>query len=75
MSRHFSKGSKVSWTWGAHQASGKVAERFTRRVTRTIKGEKVVRNATEDEPAYLVHQDDGGRVLKSESELHASGGH
>ena len=75
MSRHYSKGAKVSWTWGAHQAHGQIAERFTRKVTRTIKGEKVVREASEDEPAYLILQADGGRVLKSESELHASGGH
>jgi hypothetical protein len=66
---HFSKGDKVSWTWGAHTARGEVAERFERRVQRTIKGEKIVRNASPDEPAYLVSQQDGGRVLKSGSEL------
>ena len=74
MSGHFSKGDKVSWTWGAHTAHGEVAERFERRVQRTIKGEKVVRNASRGEPAYLVTQDDGGRALKSGSELHARGG-
>ena len=65
----FAKGTKVSWKWGAHQAHGKIAESFTRDVARTIKGEKVKRKASEDEPAYLIVQDDGDRVLKSHSEL------
>jgi hypothetical protein len=72
MSGHFRKGSKVKWKWGAHEAEGVIAERFTRKVTRTIKGEKIVRNATEAEPAYLVEQEDGGRALKSASELSAA---
>ena len=69
MSGHFSKGDKVSWAWGAHRAHGEVAERFERRVQRTIKGEKIVRNASREEPAYLVTQQDGNRALKSASEL------
>jgi len=71
---HFSKGDKVSWTWGANTARGEVAERFERRVQRTIKGQRIVRNGSPSEPAYLVTQDDGGRALKSQSELHAARG-
>jgi hypothetical protein len=71
---NFSKGDKVSWTWGAHAAHGRVAERFERRVQRTIKGERIVRNGSKSEPAYLVAQDDGGRALKSQSELRAANG-
>ena len=71
MAGHFRKGSRVHWTWGAHHGEGKVAEVFTRKVQRTIQGTRVVRKATEDEPAYLIHQEDGGRVLKSASELSA----
>ena len=48
----FRKGSKVSWTWGAHEAQGKIVERFTSRVTRTIKGTEVTREASHNEPAY-----------------------
>jgi hypothetical protein len=48
---------------------GIVAQAFTRRVKRRIEGEAIVRNANEAELAYLVRQADGGRVLKSESEL------
>lgn len=49
--------------------SGTVIERFTSRVTRTIKGTEVVRDASDGEPAFLVEQDDGDQVLKSQSEL------
>lgn len=63
------KGTKVNWSWGKGTATGKIAERFTSEVTRTIDGTKVKRKATPDEPAYLVEQRDGSRVLKSRSEL------
>ncbi len=44
-------------------------ERFTDRITRTIGGSEITRNATDDDPAYLIEQDDGDQVLKSASEL------
>jgi hypothetical protein len=69
MTRAYRKGAKVSWAWGANRAEGQVAEVFTRRVQRTLKGAKVVRNGSEDEPAYLVTQEDGAKALKSHSEL------
>ncbi|MGQ3281188.1 MAG: DUF2945 domain-containing protein, partial [Shinella sp.] len=54
---------------GSGTATGKVAESFTEEVERTIKQEKIKRKATKEEPAYLVEQEDGGRALKSHSEL------
>ena len=69
MTDHLRKGSAVTWTWGAHEAHGKIAEIFTRRVQRIIEGKKIVRNGTATEPVYLVEQADGGRALKSQSEL------
>ncbi|WP_297106734.1 DUF2945 domain-containing protein [uncultured Devosia sp.] len=62
-------GTRVSWRWGAHATSGKIVERFTRPVARTIKGTEVTRNASRAEPAYLIEQDDGDQVLKSRSEV------
>lgn len=62
-------GDEVSWNWGNGTGTGMVTERFTSKVTRTISGAEVTRNATDDEPAYLIEQDDGDEVLKSESEL------
>ena len=72
MADKFRNGQKVHWAWGAAQAEGKIAERFERRVQRTIKGTKVVKVGTAENPAYLIEQEDGGKVLKRGSEL--SGG-
>jgi len=69
--RSFRKGQAVRWNWGAGSASGKVAERCERRVQRTVKGAKIVRNGSAEDPAYLVEQDDGDRALKLGSELDA----
>ena len=63
------KGETVHWKWGKSQAEGKVMEKFTEPVSKTIKGTEVKRNASKEEPAYLIRQDDGSEVLKSESEL------
>ena len=65
----YDEGAKVRWSWGEGTATGQVSEVFTSKVTRTIEGNEVTRNATEDEPAYLVEQEDGGRALKSHTEL------
>ena len=65
----FSKGEKVKWHWGSGTAEGKIADKFERRVQRTLKGSKIVRNGSKDNPAYLIEQDDGDKVLKLGSEL------
>jgi hypothetical protein len=68
----YKKGSQVKWNWGNGEGEGKVVERFTEEVTRSIKGTEVTRKASTDEPAYLIEQEDGDRVLKSHSEVKAS---
>jgi hypothetical protein len=70
MSKAYSTGTKVAWNWGSGTGEGQVREVFTRRVQRTIKGSKIVRNGSEEEPAYLIEQEDGDKVLKLHSELH-----
>lgn len=62
-------GTKVEWDWGQGTATGKITERFTEKVTLKLQGAEVTRNATADEPAYRIEQDDGDEVLKSASEL------
>jgi hypothetical protein len=69
----YRKGTKVRWTWGKGTGEGKVAESFTEDVERTIEGAVIKRKASADEPAYLIEQEDGGRVLKSHSELERIG--
>jgi hypothetical protein len=61
------KGSKVTWKWGSSTAEGKVAEIHREKVTRQIKGEKITRDGSKDDPAYLIEQEDGGKVLKLKS--------
>lgn len=65
----FRNGTKVSWKWGNGKGEGKVAESFTEDVERKIEGSVIKRKASEDEPAYLIEQEDGAKVLKSHSEL------
>ena len=62
-------GSKVEWDWGKGTATGKILESFTEPVECTIKGSKIKRHADAENPAYLIEQDDGARVLKGHSEL------
>ena len=68
----FRAGQAVRWQWSGNTAAGKVVQRFERRVQRTIKGSRIVRNGSADDPAYLIEQGDGDRVLKLGSELTAS---
>jgi hypothetical protein len=63
------KGSTVSWTWGSSTAEGKVAEVHREKVTRQSKGESITRNGSDDDPAYVIEQEDGTTVLKLRSEL------
>ncbi|MCG6112050.1 MAG: DUF2945 domain-containing protein [Paracoccus sp.] len=66
------KGTKVEWSWSGHTASGTITDIFTDDVERTIKGSRVSRKASRDDPAYLIEQQDGDRVLKGRSELRRS---
>jgi hypothetical protein len=63
------KGDKVEWKWGASKAEGKIVKEYDAPVTKTIKGTKVKRNASKEEPAYEIEQENGNKVIKSESEL------
>lgn len=69
MSNSYHKGQHVQWSWGGGSASGKIDERFERRVKRTLKSSEIVRNGSKDGPAYLVVQSDGDKVIKLGSEL------
>ncbi len=69
MALKFHKNDSVAWNYGSGTARGKIKASFTDKVTRTIKGTQVTRNASQEEPAYLVEQEDGDQALKSESEL------
>jgi len=61
----------VQWDWGNGTAKGQIKERFEREVTRTLQGSEITRRGSEDDPAYLLKQDDGDEVLKLGSEIEA----
>ncbi|KPM14280.1 DUF2945 domain-containing protein [Citromicrobium bathyomarinum] len=61
----------VQWDWGNGTAKGQIKERFEREVTRTLQGSEITRKGSEDDPAYLIKQDDGDEVLKLGSEIEA----
>ena len=63
------EGDKVKWSWGDGTATGKIAKVYTRKTTLTIKGSEITREASEDEPAFRIEQDDGDEVLKSVTEV------
>ncbi len=69
MSQTLEIGQKVEWDWGNGVGTGRVTEIFTDNVSRKIKGTEVVRTADTNNPAYLIEQDDGDVVLKSNSEI------
>jgi len=62
-------GNEVEWKWGRSKAEGKVTQKFTEDVERRIKGKTIKRKADDTEPAFLIKQDDGDSVLKSQSEV------
>jgi len=72
--RKIRAGSRVEWTWGAHKAEGKVEKTFSDDVSRKIKGKVIKRKADDQEPALLIRQEDGGKVLKSRSEVRPAHG-
>ena len=71
-SNSFRTNQHVKWNWGSGEAMGQIEERFEREVTRTIEGSEVTRNGCEENPAYLIKQEDGDDVLKLGSELSAA---
>lgn len=63
------EGTEVKWKWGSGSATGKVKSTFTKKTTRTIKGNEVTRDGSEDDKALYIEQEDGDHVLKLESEV------
>jgi len=72
MSNDFNIGDAVEWDWGSGTAKGKITERYTEKITKTIKDNEVTRKADDDEPAFLIEQDDGDEVLKSVTEIRSA---
>lgn len=63
------KGSEVKWKWGNGEGSGKVAETYTREISKKIKGTEVTRKGEKGNKVLFIKQKDGSEVLKLESEV------
>ena len=67
----FQTGQYVKWNWGNGEGKGQIEDRFEREVKRTLQGSEITKDGDEDNPAYLIKQEDGDKVLKRGSELEA----
>ncbi len=67
-----SEGDRVEWDWGDGRGTGTIINVYQQKTTVTIKATEVTRKASADCPAYLIEQNDGDKVLKSESEVSAA---
>jgi len=63
------EGSQVSWKWGNGKAKGKVIKTYVEKITKTIAGSQITRKGEENNKALFIEQEDGGQVLKLESEV------
>jgi N-methylhydantoinase B/oxoprolinase/acetone carboxylase alpha subunit len=63
------KGDHVEFSYAGHKGGGEVTAVHKSDVQRTIKGKKIKREASKEEPAVEIKTDKGGRNLKSASEI------
>ncbi|GAA4052856.1 hypothetical protein GCM10022409_44750 [Hymenobacter glaciei] len=63
------KGTTVTWKYGTGTATGKIESVHKEPTSRTIKGAEIHRNGTAEDPAFVIVQDNGNRVLKLKSEV------
>ena len=69
MTKQIQHGSDVTWKWGNGNASGKVEKVSHEKTSIRSNGETITRNGTKDDPAVVIKQEDGTKVLKLRSEL------
>jgi hypothetical protein len=66
------KGTKVTWKYGTGTATGKIESVHKEPIARTIKGSEIHRNGSDDDPALVIVQENGDRVIKLKSEVKAA---
>lgn len=65
----FKIGKTVAWKWPPGYVTGIVQETHAESISREIKGKRVTRHGTKENPAYVLLTRKGVNVLKLESEL------
>jgi hypothetical protein len=68
----FRVGAKIQWKWLGRNIPGVVKEVHTEPITKTIKGKKIKRNGSPENPAYVVESSVGNKALKLHTELSAA---
>lgn len=66
------KGTQVNWKYGTGTATGKIESVHKEPISRAIKGAEIHRNGSADDPALVIVQENGDRVLKLKSEVKAA---
>lgn len=67
--KSYATNTKIKWSWGNGEGRGKVREVHHDTFSKKIKGTEISRNGTDDNPAYLIEQEDGDEVIKLHSEV------
>lgn len=68
----FKKGDYVAWKWANGIGHGTVESVHAERTTVESKGKTIVRNGSDDNPAVIIHDHNGVKVLKKASELEST---
>lgn len=63
------KGKTVSWKYGEGIATGTIVRTYNRPISLKLQGSEIKRNGSDDNPALLIEQENGSRVLKLQSEV------
>ena len=66
------KGTQVTWKYGTGTAIGKIESTHKEPITVKIKGHDIHRNGSADDPALVIVQENGDKVLKLQSEVKAA---
>ncbi|WP_109466528.1 hypervirulence associated TUDOR domain-containing protein [Albibacillus kandeliae] len=65
----FETGDRVEWDWAQGSAAGRIEEIHHTRISRLLKGSRIVRNGSAENPALVIRHEKGGEVLKLASEV------
>jgi hypothetical protein len=63
------KGDVVTWNWGDGTAEGEISSVSFEKTSIQVEDSEITRNGTPDNPAIIIEQDDGARILKLLSEV------
>lgn len=66
------KGTQVSWKYGTGSATGKIESVHQESITRKLKGHDITRHGSADDPALVIVQENGDKVVKLQSEVKAA---